>query len=1511
METALTTSLADLRARLPELPPRDQFRLGRRADRAAALRDTEARERAFGEISTELDRAAARVAARRKSVPVISYPPELPISQKKDEIKAAIRDHQVVIVAGETGSGKTTQLPKICLELGRGVTGQIGHTQPRRIAARTVAARIAEELDTDLGSTVGYQVRFSDNSSDQTLVKLMTDGILLTELQRDRRLLRYDTLIIDEAHERSLNIDFILGYLKRLLPSRPDLKVIITSATIDPQRFSEHFGEAESNQHSSEAESNQHSSEAESNQHSAGAEGTESEAPQQDLRRGTRYRPNEPGAEGLGRGAGAVGGNRSRTYGEAPVTGPANRASGPVSGRCVGEVPPRGAERSGGFRGVAPRANTVGELPPRGRGAHSGGSGGSPPQASTAQRGVPGGSPPQASTAQRGVPGGRPPGQHVPVIEVSGRTYPVEVRYRPITDPDRPDEEPRDQAQAISDAVDELSAVGPGDILVFLSGEREIRDTADALKERAGEPGGLEVLPLYARLSTAEQYRIFQPHRGRRVVLATNVAETSLTVPGIRYVVDPGTARISRYSYRTKVQRLPIEPISQASANQRKGRCGRLSDGICIRLYSEEDFAARPEFTDPEILRTNLASVILRMAALDLGEMADFPFVDPPEERNVADGVRLLEELGAFAAAASEPRMAGTHPENRHRRGRRRLSDAGRKLAELPVDPRIGRMIIEAAENGCVREVLVIASALSIQDPRERPAEAREAADAMHARFAEPGSDFLAFLHLWDYLRTQQRELSSSAFRRLCRREYLHYLRVREWQDLYGQLRQAAADLGIKLGAGRPDEPAPAAARDGTQDGADRTAIPAGLARQIHISLLSGLLSHVGMRDDGQKTREKRRPLPEFAGARGARFALFPDSSLARKPPSWVIVTELVETSRLWGRIAARIEPEWAEPLAAHLVRHSYSEPHWDARRGAAMALEKVILYGLPIVTDRKVGYARIDPAAARDLFIRHALVAGDWQTRHPFLRHNRELLDGAEELERRARRRGIVVDDQALYDFYDRRLPAQVTSARHFDTWWKKARATTPDLLMFSPEQVTGPGAAAVQPSDYPDEWGPFPLSYEFAPGDPNDGVTVDVPLDRLNQVRAETFGWQVPGLREELVTELIRSLPKQLRVNFVPAPDVARTVLDRLGPADGDLLTVLAAELTRLRGVLVSRDAFDPAKLPAHLQVTFRVLDGGRVLAVGKDPSGLRRQLRPQLQATLAEAARDLTRSGLRSWTIGSLPREFSDGRVRAYPALADAGASVDVRLFATPGEAAQSMRRGTRRLLLVEVPSGAKGIASNLTVPDKLALSRSPYPGAAALVDDCAAAAADEIIARAGGPAWDEPGFARLIAAARSGLAALTAEVITGAARVMAEAHEVEVVLANAAAHAGEPAFADIRAQFSALIYPGFISAAGARRLADLTRYLRAIRQRLDKMAGDQIRDTERMAAVQRVAGAYASTLQALPPARRGAPDVQAIRWMIEELRVSLFAQTLGTPAPVSEKRILAALGQLSGR
>ena len=1442
----MTSSLAPLRARMPGLMLRDQRRLGRRAGQAAALRDTGAREQALGQVSAELAAAEARVEARRRAVPAISYPPGLPVSQLKDEIAEVIRDNQVVIIAGETGSGKTTQLPKICLELGRGVTGQIGHTQPRRIAARSVAERIADELGTELGTAVGYKVRFTDTSGDDTLVKLMTDGILLAELQRDRQLLSYDTLIIDEAHERSLNVDFILGYLKRLLPGRPDLKVIITSATIDPERFSMHFAGGESKKQSAGGESGKHPAGGESAKHLAGSESAKHPA------RGESAKH------------------------------PAGSESGkhPARGESA-KHPARG--ESGKYLGTAP------------------------------------------------------------VVEVSGRTYPVEVRYRPLTDPGNPVKEPKDQVQGIVEAVAELQADGPGDILVFLSGEREIRDAADALADR----DGLEVLPLYARLSAAEQHRVFRPHRGRRVVLATNVAETSLTVPGIKYVIDPGTARISRYSQRTKVQRLPIEPVSQASANQRRGRCGRTSEGVCIRLYSEEDFAARPEFTDPEIIRTNLASVILQMAALDLGEVADFPFVDPPDSRNVADGVRLLEELGAISPG----------------RGRPRLTDVGRKLARLPVDPRLGRMILEAGRNGCAREVLIITAALSITDPRERPAESREAADAMHARFAEPGSDFLAFLTLWDYLRDQQREQSSSAFRRMCRREYLHYLRVREWQDVYGQLRQAARDLGIVSGRDRgsaadPDIPAASGKRagpgipaaSGKRAGPDVPAagnradpdvaaasgkragpgisaagraagraagsegrFPADVADRVHMSLLAGLLSHVGMRDTDQKPsgkNGKRRALTEFAGARGARFAIFPDSVLARKPPQWVIAAELVETSRLWARIAARIEPEWAEPLAAHLVRRSYSEPHWDARRGAAMAAEKVTLYGLPIVAARQVNYGRIDPAAARELFIRSALVEGDWETRHQFFHHNRRLLDDAADLERRARRRGIVADDADLFEFYDRRIPADVTSARHFDAWWKQARAANQDLLTFSPADLVGPAADEVRPGDYPGSWGELPLSYEFAPGEPADGVTVDIPLTTLNQVNGEEFGWQVPGLREELVTELIRSLPKQLRRTFVPAPETARAALARLDPAQGDLLDALAAELGRLGGVAIPRSAWDLSRLPAHLTMTFRVVDSGQVLATGKDLAAIRQRLRPRLEATLTEAARGITRSGLRAWDLGSLPRVFTRGQVRAYPALADAGDSVDVRLFDTEVAAAEAMWLGTRRLLLLQVPSGARSVASRLPVSAKLAMSRHPYPSADALLADCAAAAADQVIAGAGGPAWDAAGFGRLLAAAQSGLAAGTADVVSAVARALAAAHEAEVTLDRAASPALAPAFADMRAQLSALIYPGFITETGSRRLPDLARYLRAISRRLEKAPLDPGRDAARMEIVHRVTGAYQRAMKNLPAGRRRGADAGAVRWLIEELRVSLFAQALGTPVPVSEQRIQAALDRLPG-
>jgi ATP-dependent helicase HrpA len=1254
----------------------------------------------------------------RVPVPGVSYPPELPVSQRKDEIAAAIRDNQVIIVAGETGSGKTTQLPKICLELGLGVAGQIGHTQPRRIAARSVAERIADELGSEVGAAVGYKVRFTDASSDGTLIKVMTDGILLAEMRQDRRLARYDTLIIDEAHERSLNIDFILGYLKRLLPSRPDLKVIITSATIDPERFSKHFWDA-------------------------------------------------------------------------------------------------------------------------------------------------------------------------PVIEVSGRTYPVEVRYRPLADPDRPSDEAKDQAQAICDALGELRAEGPGDVLVFLSGEREIRDTADALAEQVGL-AGLEVLPLYARLSSAEQHRVFQRHDRPRVVLATNVAETSLTVPGIKYVIDPGTARISRYSLRTKVQRLPIEPVSRASADQRKGRCGRTSDGVCIRLYSEADYEARPEFTDPEVLRTNLASVILQAAALDLGHVADFPFVDPPDSRNISDGVRLLEELGALSP--------GTGPA--------RLTALGRKLARLPVDPRLGRMILEAKHHGCVREVLIITAALSIQDPRERPADQREAADAMHARFAEPGSDFLAFLTLWDYLHDRQRELSGSSFRKMCRREYLHFLRVREWQDVYGQLRQAARDVGVGAGQGRGAEP------DGKQEAGPEPGarFPADLANRVHTSLLAGLLSHIGMKDPQQGPERKRRGPAEFAGARGARFAIFPDSALARKPPQWVVAAELVETSRLWARVAARIEPEWAEPLAAHLVKRSYSEPHWDARRGTAMALEKVTLYGLPIVAARRVNYARVDPAAARDLFISCALVEGDWETRHEFFRRNQRLLDEARELEDRARRRGIVADDAAVFEFYDQRIPKDVTSARHFDSWWKKARAGSPDLLTFTPADLVDPDAGQIGAADYPPTWGGLPLSYEFAPGEPEDGVTVDIPLAALSQITGEEFSWQVPGRREELVTELIRSLSKELRRAFVPAPDAARAVLARLGEPQGNLLDALGAELGRLGGLRIPRDAWDVSRLPAHLRITFRVMDAGREVASGKDLDAVRQQVRPRLQAMLNEAAGGLLRTGLRDWSIGTLPRVFTRGQITAYPALADAGDAVDVRLFDTEAQAQASMARGTRRLLVLAVPSGVRSIADRLPTERKLAMSRNPYPGIGALLDDCAACAADQVIADAGGPPWDAGGFARLVAAARDALPLATARVVELVAQVLEAAQQAEAGLQRTARPLLAAALADARDQFATLIYPRFVSETGQHRLPDLVRYLRAISRRLDTMAEDPGRDAERMAAVHRVTDAYQQAVAELPAARRSGADVQAVRWMIEELRVSLFAQLLGTSGPVSEKRIQAALARL---
>ncbi|MEV7228763.1 ATP-dependent RNA helicase HrpA [Polymorphospora sp. NPDC051019] len=1317
--TSHSGGLSDLLARLPELMPRDQHRLQRRVDGIRKIRDRERRAAALVEIAGEVDRAESRLAARRAAVPAVSYPPQLPVSDRRDEIAAAIRDHQVVIVAGETGSGKTTQLPKICLELGRGVRGLIGHTQPRRLAARTVADRIAEELGTQLGETVGFKVRFSDRVGESTMVKLMTDGILLTELQHDRLLRQYDTLIIDEAHERSLNIDFILGYLRQLLPRRPDLKVVITSATIDPQRFSRHFGDA-------------------------------------------------------------------------------------------------------------------------------------------------------------------------PVIEVSGRTYPVEVRYRPLvleTEAEEDDTDTdvvRDQIQAICDAVGELSAEGPGDILVFLSGEREIRDTADALNRL--DLRNTEVLPLYARLSTAEQHRVFQPHGGRRVVLATNVAETSLTVPGIKYVVDPGTARISRYSHRLKVQRLPIEPVSQASANQRKGRCGRTSDGICIRLYDEQDFLSRPEFTDPEILRTNLASVILQMTSIGLGDLAAFPFIDPPDRRNVADGVALLHELGAIDPAQDDPR--------------RRLTALGRRLAQLPVDPRLARMVLEADRNGCVAEVMVIAAALSIQDPRERPADQQAQADQMHARFVDKESDFATYLNLWRYLREQQQERSSSSFRRMCKAEHLNYLRVREWQDIHSQLRQVARTLDVTVN----EQPAD--------------------AQRVHQSLLAGLLSHLGVRDEKSKpTDTGRGGRNDYLGARGARFALFPGSALFRKPPRWVMVAELVETSRLWGRIAARIEPEWAESLAGHLVKRSYSEPHWEKKQASVVAYEKVTLYGIPLVTSRKIQFGRIDPALSRELFIRHALVEGDWQTSHAFFAANRALLGEIEELEHRARRRDILVDDQTLFDFYDQRIPADVVSGRHFDTWWKRVRREKPELLTFDREMLVNAGRGGVDPADYPDVWRSdgfqLPLKYEFEPGKPTDGVTVDIPLPVLNQVRADDFDWQVPGLREELVVALIRSLPKATRRNFVPVPDYARAVLARITPGQEPLLDAVTRELRRMTGVTVAPQEWDRSRIPDHLRVTYRVLgDDDRPVAEGKSLPALQQQLKTEVRQTVAAAAGDIERSGLTDWAdLGTIPSTVEQVRagylVTAYPALVDEGDTVALRVFETELEQRTAMRAGTRRLLRLTVASPVKFLQGRLSNEAKLALSRNPHRSVVDLIDDAAGAAVDHLVDAAGGPAWDAAGFAALRDRVRADLVDTVVEVIGRTQKVLSTAYAVEQRLGRTSSLTLVAALADIRAQLSALVHRGFITDTGYARLAALPRYLTAIERRLDRLSQNPQRDREQQARIDQVRKEYDEMLAALPPSRRADADVRDIRWMIEELRVNVFAQALGTPYPVSEQRIYRAMDQAEGR
>lgn len=1329
-------------------------------------------------------------------IPAITYPADLPVSGRRDDIARAIRDHQVVIVAGATGSGKTTQLPKICLELGR---ESIAHTQPRRLAARTIAERVAEELGTELGGLVGYQVRFTDRASESTRIKVMTDGILLNEIHRDRELRRYDTIIIDEAHERSLNIDFLLGYLERLLPRRPDLRVIITSATIDPESFAKHFADAA--------------------------------------------------------------------------------------------------------------------------------------------------------------------GEPAPIIEVSGRTYPVEIRYRPLVaegsggeGEDADDEgaaaEDRDVQRGILDALDELGREAPGDVLVFLSGESEIRDAEQAVRahaERRGAASVTEVLPLYGRLSSADQHRVFEPSKvagvRRRVILATNVAETSLTVPGIRYVIDAGTARISRYSARSKVQRLPIEAISQASANQRSGRSGRTSDGIAIRLYSEEDYCKRPEFTDPEILRTNLAAVILQMASLGLGAVEEFPFLTPPDARGIRDGVELLRELGAIdeADAAGGPQ----------------LTRIGRQLARLPIEPRFARMVLESKAQGVSREVLAIVAGLTIQDPRERPLERREQADAMHARFVDPTSDFLTLLNLWNHLETQQRELSGSAFRRMCRSEFLNYLRVREWQDLYRQLVRLAKPLGLHVAkeAGAPNP-----------DG-------------IHRSLLAGLLSQIGIRDDsrtssgrggagGQRESERRgrRQQAEFAGARNARFVVFPGSALAKKPPAAIMAAELVETSRLFARTAAAIDPAWAEQLAGPLAKRSYSEPRWERRQGSAVADEKVTLFGVPIIPKRRIQLARVDAELARELFIRHALVEEDWDWNrldkrvYAFIRRNRELRRDLGELEERTRRRDVLGGDEAVVAFYEQRLPADATDARAFERWWRGEHRRSPDRLTMTTADLVGEEELSTD-GGFPDRWRQgdqtLRLRYRFEPGADDDGVSVLVPLVLLPRLEPTGFDWQVPGLRDELITAMLRTLPKVLRRQVVPAAEWAAKISAELpdGPEAGEarppFAEQVAAVIKRLTYAPVTAGDFDLDRLPPHLRVTFRAVDErGRTVGDDKELGALQSRLADRASRAVAStfadpvsveeraprASRDprgrgaqagletrpsaaprparpafAEQSGVTSWQWDEIP-EHVDTRqagnvVRAYPALVDEGASVALRLVPTAEERDRASRRGIRRLLVLATPSPVAYVQEHLSNQEKLALASSAYAGPRALLDDCLAAVVDaELRSRhADGLMRTRAEFEAVRDAVAAHVMDRMFETVSLVSRILVAARDADRAISKASSLQLMSALADARSQLEALVPSGFVSATGLERLRHLPRYLEAITVRVRRLQEHPGRDRQWLTEFDQARTAFEKSGGTLPIDPEADPTLVRVRWMLEELRVGLFAQELRTAETVSVKRIVKALAE----
>lgn len=1279
-------------------------------------------------------------------VPRIHYPAELPVSQRRDDIATAIRDHQVVIVAGETGSGKTTQLPKILLELGR---ERIAHTQPRRIAARTVAERIAEELGTELGGLVGYKVRFTDQVGRDTRVTLMTDGILLAALRGDRELKNYDAIIIDEAHERSLTIDFLLGYLKQLLPRRPELKVIITSATIDPESFAAHFADAQ--------------------------------------------------------------------------------------------------------------------------------------------------------------------GQPAPIIEVSGRTFPVEIRYRPLvpdgadvenlTDPDDDESdgpstpgEAIDMLDGLIAAVDELGREGDGDVLCFFSGENEIRDATDALRGHLASTGprgaATEVLPLYGRLNAAEQHRVFErpsPGIRRRIILATNVAETSLTVPGIRYVVDTGTARISRYSVRAKVQRLPIESISQASANQRSGRSGRTSPGIAIRLYSEADYERRPEYTDPEILRTNLAAVILQMISLGLGDIAQFPFLQPPDKRGIKDGLDLLTELQAITTKDGEPRV----------------TKVGREIAQLPLDPRYARMVVEASKLGVAREVIAIVAGLSIQDPRERPVEKRERADQLHNRFRDPTSDFVSLLNLWNHLQKRQRELSGNQFRKEVRSEFLNYLRIREWADVERQVRRLVKTAGKKPADG--------------ETGADATA--------IHKAILSGLLSHIGLKDPAKR---------DYLGARQRRFVLFPGSGLAKKQPDAVMAAELVETSRLFARTVAVIDPAWAEPLAGDLAKRQFSEPRWEKKQGSAVVTEKITLFGVPIVPRRRAQLSRFDVPLARELFIRHALVEGDWDVSRldkritAFLRANAALRRELEQLEERSRRRDILLDDERIVEFFEERIPADVTDVRRFERWWRDARAEHPDLLTLRRADLVEVEEEPEHDADaYPTRLtlGDQTLSvgYRFEPGAADDGVTVTVPLPLLPRLDESGFDWLVPGLRHELVTALLKTLPKAIRRNVVPAADWARKLLDAVPPGadlrELPLTAYLAQEIRRQTYTPVDPDDFELDRLPAHLRMGYAVVDDrGRRLARGTDLRALQAKLRARTRDSVARVAtaaapNPIERGGITTWDAsigdgGRLPQQLDTRRgettIRAYPALVDEGASVAVRVLATPEEQERAHRGGVRRLVQLGVHSPLSYIQEHLTSAEKLSLGASPYRSTAALIDDALRAVIDSELDAGAGVPRDSAAFEAVRDRVNAGLPDRLFGVVSTVAGVLSAAREADGAISRASSLALMAPLADAREQLNALVFDGFVGRTGLERLPRLTVYVRGISYRVERLAENLGRDRAWMLEVAEATELYRRAGGTLPLASDSPARIVEARWMLEELRLSLFAQQLGARGPISVQRIRKALG-----